>query len=454
MVTLAANSALADMIGTVFAQKISGRFVLRGHLRGSLVVIAEVSLSGSGRECMEKQQGVDTMAASRRHLFPWVSMTIVVVALSAGSAWGRLGLLGRCDFGVHQVQKSVEDIQFYSDWPDPYSWITFQDEPISSHAATRHFWLFLQVSDDELSGALLQAADLRWEVETILSRTESHEERSRRLLLIEEALQRYGEDVSAKGAYFEIIVSYDPQAPDPNPLADFQLAYPGSQYFYVLAVYNLEMTGAVDIIWSDVTVAVVLSSFSARSGAGEVILEWATESEQQNLGFHIFRQEGSQGTFQPLTEELIPSACGGQSQTQQTYRCVDRQVEPGLEYHYQLQDVGFDGRRTVLGTVTVASLSSDARPSQFQLLQNYPNPFNASTQISYNLPVDAEVLIRIFDVSGRLVRTLVEGHRQAGQHMVRWDGCNLTGGMAASGLYFCSLETQGQSQRMKMVLLR
>ncbi len=394
------------------------------------------------------------MAVFRRFSFFWGSIPILILILFAGSARGKPGLLGRCDFGIQQVQRSVEDIQFYSDWPDPSSWITFQDESISSHAATRHFWLFLQVSDEELNGTLLQAVDLRWDLETILSRTEHPQEDDRRLLLIEEALQRYDQDVSAKGAYYEVVLSYDPQAPNPNPLADFQRAYPGSQYFYILIVYNLEMPEAVDVIWSDFQVAVSLASFTAESRTGQVILEWVTESEHQNLGFQISRREGGEGHFLPLMEELIPSTAGGHSPSRQSYQFIDCQVSPGLEYQYQLQDIGFDGSRTVLGTVTVAPLSSGTQPRRFQLLQNYPNPFNASTQISYLLPSASEVRISIYDVSGRLVRTLVDDRQQAGQHVVRWNGRTDDGRDAGSGLYFCSFEAQGYSQRVKMVLLR
>ena len=394
------------------------------------------------------------MADVHRYSFrPWLIATAVIL-LCAGTARGRLGLLGHCDFGIHQVQKSADDVQFYSDWTDPASWITFRGQPISSHAATRHFWLFLQVSDEELTGALLQAADLRRELEALLSRAGHEDEHDRRLMLFEETLRRHGQDVSAKGAYYEIILSHDPQAPDPNPVADFQMAYPGSRYFYVLVIYNLEMPEALDIIWSDIVVAISLSSFTAESGPGEVVLEWTTASERQNLGFHILRREGSRGSFQPLTEEAIPSAAAGYSLTPQSYRWVDRQVDPGMDYHYQLQDVGFDGQRTILGTVTAAPLSSGTAPRRFRLLQNYPNPFNAGTEISYLLPQASEVRIRIYDVNGRLVTTLVEGHCQAGRHAVRWDGRTETGHQAGSGLYFCSFQAGEYAQRMKMILLR
>jgi hypothetical protein len=395
------------------------------------------------------------MFVLHRYLLRLSLIIALCAALYAVPAGGELGLLGHCDFGIHQVQRSVEDVQFYSDWSDPFSWITYQGESISSHPATRHFWLFLQLSDGSLNGALLQAADLRWDLEAILSRTENPQDAAQRTLLIQEVLQQYGQDVGAKGDYFEILLSYNPLAPNPNPLADFQLAYPGGRYFYVLVVYNLEMAGAVDVTWSDFEVAAFLSSFTAEPGVGEVILKWTTESERQNLGFHVLRRDNFQGSFLPLTDQLIPSATGGHSSSPQSYRWIDRQVMPGRSYEYQLQDVSFDGQRTVHGTVTATPLSSgDAQPRQFQLLQNYPNPFNAATEVRYNISSASQVLIRIYDVRGELVRTLVDGHREAGQHAVRWDGRTEKGQQAGSGLYFCSLEAQGHSQVMKMVLLR
>jgi len=398
--------------------------------------------------------GVDDMFFGHRYPNRLPFIIALWVLMFTGSARGKPGLLGHCDFNVHQLQLSTEDIQFYSDWTDPLSWIMFEEESISSHAATRHFWLFLQVSSEELSGALLQAADLRSELEAVLARSEDPQDAAQRTLLIQDVLQRCGQDVGAKGDYFEIILSYDPLAPNPNPLADFQLAYPGGCYFYILAVYNLEIPRAVDVIWSDFSVAAFLSSFTAEPGRGEVILEWTTQSEHGNLGFHILRREDFQGSFLPLTERLIPSTSGGHSQSPRSYRWIDRQVTPGKSYEYQLQDVSFDGHRTVHGTVAAAPLSSDVQPRQFQLLQNYPNPFNAGTQVSYIIPSASPVLIRIYDVRGELVKTLVDGHREAGQHVVRWNGQTEKGRPAGSGLYFCSFEAQGYSQVMKMVLLR
>jgi hypothetical protein len=301
---------------------------------------------------------------------------------------------------------------------------------------------------------MIQAADLRRDLEGVLSRAEGPGDEPLRALLTQDVLVRFGEDVRAKGGYFEVILSYDPQSPNPNPVADFQLTYPGAVYFYILAVYNLEMPGATDMIWSDFMVAAFLSHFTAVAGYGEVILEWTTESERDNLGFRILRKCGDEARFEVITEQMIPSASGGHSPAAQGYRYIDEDVVPGTAYTYQLQNIDFEGQIMVDGMVTAVPLSLDTRPEGFQLQQNYPNPFNAATQIHYRITVGSQVSVKIFDVCGELVKVLVAGYQEEGEYTIRWDGQTERDQPAGSGLYFCSLQAGGYHQMMKMVLLR
>jgi len=91
----------------------------------------------------------------------------------------------------------------------------------------------------------------------------------------------------------------------------------------------------------------------------------------------------------------------------------------------------------------------------FALHAPSPNPFEAATTIAFRLPEPADVTIRIFDVSGRLVRTLLtDAHRQAGRHEVRWDGRDDSGEPVASGVYFCRAEVGGASATKRLVRLR
>ena len=75
-------------------------------------------------------------------------------------------------------------------------------------------------------------------------------------------------------------------------------------------------------------------------------------------------------------------------------------------------------------------------PDKFDLFQNYPNPFNPETTIKFQLPQAGEVIVTIYDVYGREVKTLIHGQWAAGVHSVIWDGTDQRGQGVASGMYF------------------
>jgi hypothetical protein len=87
-------------------------------------------------------------------------------------------------------------------------------------------------------------------------------------------------------------------------------------------------------------------------------------------------------------------------------------------------------------------------------LRSHPNPFNTSTEIRYTVPDDSNVQLAIYDVSGRLVATLVDQRQSAGEHMVVWDGREPAGARTASGVYFARLKVGGEIQTGKIILPR
>ena len=101
----------------------------------------------------------------------------------------------------------------------------------------------------------------------------------------------------------------------------------------------------------------------------------------------------------------------------------------------------------------ISAVEEDA-PSVTALGRNYPNPFNPVTTISFSLREKGHVALRIYDVAGRLVRTLVDEARTAGRYDERWDGTNNRGSRVASGVYFYRFATADFEQTRKMVLLR
>ncbi len=95
-----------------------------------------------------------------------------------------------------------------------------------------------------------------------------------------------------------------------------------------------------------------------------------------------------------------------------------------------------------------------AAPARVALAQNTPNPFNPSTAISFSLPGESAVSLAVFDVSGRLIRTLAAGVLPAGEHTVSWDGRDDRGAAASSGIYLYRLTTNGETITRRMTLLK
>ena len=93
-------------------------------------------------------------------------------------------------------------------------------------------------------------------------------------------------------------------------------------------------------------------------------------------------------------------------------------------------------------------------PKAINIAQNYPNPFNPITTIQYNLSVDSEVNIVIYDLMGKEVMTLVKEYKQVGQYQVNWDGRDNAGQLVSGGIYFYKLQVEDFIQTRKMVLLK
>ncbi|MEW6506106.1 MAG: T9SS type A sorting domain-containing protein [Bacteroidota bacterium] len=88
-------------------------------------------------------------------------------------------------------------------------------------------------------------------------------------------------------------------------------------------------------------------------------------------------------------------------------------------------------------------------PTTYNLFQNYPNPFNPTTRIKYSIPNSEKVLLKVYDVLGREVETLLNKYETAGTHEIEFNGINLT-----SGLYFYKITSGNYSETRKMILLR
>ncbi|MEW5843825.1 MAG: T9SS type A sorting domain-containing protein [Bacteroidota bacterium] len=107
---------------------------------------------------------------------------------------------------------------------------------------------------------------------------------------------------------------------------------------------------------------------------------------------------------------------------------------------------------SMLGAVNSSNVNP--LPSQFELDQNYPNPFNPSTVIRFQLPQSSFVIVKVYDILGQEVKTLVNGVRDSGSYNVQWNGDNNFGAKVASGIYIYRIQAGTFSQSMKMILMK
>jgi len=108
----------------------------------------------------------------------------------------------------------------------------------------------------------------------------------------------------------------------------------------------------------------------------------------------------------------------------------------------------------LLDASDVLSIDGGVVPDKFALYQNYPNPFNPITQIRYDLPEDGSVNITIYDMMGRVVKTLINDQQSAGYRFTQWNATNDAGSPVSAGIYLYMINAGDFRQTRKMLLLK
>ncbi len=195
-------------------------------------------------------------------------------------------------------------------------------------------------------------------------------------------------------------------------------------------------------------VPVELTSFTASVSGSNVTLNWSTASEKNNLGFEVQRQAGSlQSAVGNGDWETIGFVAGRGTTTEISNYSFDDNLNHTHNHtlSYRLKQIDFDGSFEYSNVVEVEI----GLPDQFVLEQNYPNPFNPVTTISWQSPATSHQVLKVFDVLGNEVATLVDEFREAGRYDVTFDASNV-----ASGIYFYELKAGAYIQSRKMVVLK
>ena len=194
----------------------------------------------------------------------------------------------------------------------------------------------------------------------------------------------------------------------------------------------------------DSPMPVKLVSFNASVINGNNIkLNWATSSEQNNAGFEIERAVvGSPN----LVYNNIGFVIGnGNSNTTKNYSFTDSKMNTG-KYQYRLKQVDNNGNFEYFNLSNEVNV---AAPGKYNLEQNYPNPFNPNTNIIYQIANNTFVSLKVYDMTGKEVTTLVNEIKAAGYYTVNFNASNL-----ASGIYIYKLEAGSYTKVLKMVLVK
>jgi photosystem II stability/assembly factor-like uncharacterized protein len=190
----------------------------------------------------------------------------------------------------------------------------------------------------------------------------------------------------------------------------------------------------------EATVPVDFAELAAMVIENTVRLEWSTDGDGSIQGFNIYRRRKTIDKYTRLNHQLIP---------EQTQTFIDHTVRPGYEYEFVI-GVVYDNGSEVRSNTAVAGLPAVA----LELCQNYPNPFNPTTSIQFVLPETQRVTVKVYDVSGRLIVTLVDGIKPYGFQTVEWDARNSSGQPVSSGIYYYRLLAGKHSITRRMVLIR
>ena len=105
-------------------------------------------------------------------------------------------------------------------------------------------------------------------------------------------------------------------------------------------------------------------------------------------------------------------------------------------------------------TEQLSSSIDNPVPQQFAVYQNYPNPFNPITKLVYDIPEETSVSVNIYNMMGKVVKTLVNQSENRGRKVIEWDATDNNGNKVSSGMYFYSIQTPEFSQTKKMLLLK
>jgi len=234
---------------------------------------------------------------------------------------------------------------------------------------------------------------------------------------------------------------------------------------------NVWYFGEIVFNYEDGEVANVEGSFTAGTDGAKagIIMKAAPAIEE------VYRQEFSVGNAEDAAEVIsltgsasVPAAlCDGDCLVTRDFAPIEpgafsnKYYKPGIGSilevssetgdRVELIEVRDEGEVNLYST---HEFTKEMLPAQVQLEQNHPNPFNPRTEIGFRIPESGSVSLKIHDLLGREIATLVEGYKQAGEYAAIWDGKNSAGNSVASGIYIYILRAGNLIESRRMIYLK
>ncbi len=174
----------------------------------------------------------------------------------------------------------------------------------------------------------------------------------------------------------------------------------------------------------------------------EICLKWSIVLSANNLEFIILRTLSGEHKYREVGRII-----GFERQSEFCY--IDSTCKLGEKYIYRVIASMEDDEMLLFETTTILMPNL-----KYVLHQNYPNPFNPITKISYSLPKQCIVSLKIYDIMGKEIVCLVNNQLQQGEQVIHWDGKNHFGDLVSSGTYFCKLFAGKQTKVIKLICLR
>lgn len=194
----------------------------------------------------------------------------------------------------------------------------------------------------------------------------------------------------------------------------------------------------------DVPLPVELTSFTSEVNVNSVNLNWSTSSEENNSGFNIERSN-VRGQTSDEWIKIGYTQGHGSTTSPNIYQFNDRNLNTG-KYKYRLKQIDFNGNFKYYDLANEVVIES---PEKYELSQNYPNPFNPVTKLGFGISNTGFVSLKVYDISGKEVRILVNEIKIPGYYEVEFNGSDLP-----SGIYYYKIVSGRFSRVKKMMFVK